>query len=579
MAPGLIRAGRAGPLGPEARLLASWPRARSQLSVAVALGVGAALCAIAIAVLLADAVAQVFLGGLGLADVTPRLMGALALAMVRAACLMGQEVVAQRASSGLRAGLRDRLTTHLLALGPLRLTGERTGELVTALGSGMDDVDAWATGYRTARGLAVVVPVLVVLVVAALDPPTAVVLILTGPVLILLLAVIGSRTRAIGARRAAELRWLGGFFLDMLQGLATLRMFGRGQEQVATIRDVSRQYGETTMEVLRTAFQTALVLEWSAAVATAVVAVEVSLRLIDGHIAFDRALMVLVITPECFLPLRQLALRYHSGAAGRAAAQRAFQILDTPAPATMPHTGTREGQPGAPAPTPSSRPRTLMPEADIRFEGVWAAYDGETPVLRGLDLVLPRASVTALVGASGAGKTTCASLLLRFMAPDQGRIMVGGTDLATIERSRWLAGVAWVPQRPHLFQGSVADNIRLGRPDATDEQVRRAARAASAASFIDRLPLGYDTPIGEDGVRLSGGERQRLAVARALLLDAPVVILDEPTSHLDARSEATIGAAIRALSQDRTVLLISHRRLVAAVADRVVTLADGRVAA
>ncbi|MEZ4597118.1 MAG: ABC transporter transmembrane domain-containing protein [Chloroflexota bacterium] len=336
MAPGLIRAGRAGPLGPEARLLASWPRARSQLSVAVALGVGAALCAIAIAVLLADAVAQVFLGGLGLADVTPRLMGALALAMVRAACLMGQEVVAQRASSGLRAGLRDRLTTHLLALGPLRLTGERTGELVTALGSGMDDVDAWATGYRTARGLAVVVPVLVVLVVAALDPPTAVVLILTGPVLILLLAVIGSRTRAIGARRAAELRWLGGFFLDMLQGLATLRMFGRGQEQVATIRDVSRQYGETTMEVLRTAFQTALVLEWSAAVATAVVAVEVSLRLIDGHIAFDRALMVLVITPECFLPLRQLALRYHSGAAGRAAAQRAFQILDTPAPATMP---------------------------------------------------------------------------------------------------------------------------------------------------------------------------------------------------------------------------------------------------
>ncbi len=582
------------------------PRLRPRLWLAVGLGTAAAVCTLATAILLAGVVSRVFIEAADLAAVAPLLAAAVALALGRAACLVLQEVVAQRASSGLRGALRAALTEHLLALGPIHATGERSGELVTAMTTGLDDIDLYVTSYQPARRLAAIVPFLVLLVVLVLDPPTALVLVLTGPVLVLLLAVIGGRTRIVSGRRALELRWLGAFFLDMLQGLATLRMFGRGREQVETIRAVSRQYGETTMDVLRTAFQTALVLEWGAAVATAVVAVEVSLRLIDKQMPFAQALAVLVITPEFFLPLRQLAIRYHSGSAGRAAAERLFQILDTPvegrssvrlgasAPAIVaattvaPTGGAPTVRPIGVVPTglvptglvPTGLvPTGLVPTGDVRFEDVWFSYDGRTPALRGLDLVIPQGSVVALVGATGSGKTTCSALLLRFMDADAGRLTVADTNLADIDRSAWLTSVAWVPQRPHLFHGSVAENIRLARPEATDGDIRAAARAANAAEFIEALPQRYATHIGEGGGRLSGGQRQRLAIARAFLKDAPLLILDEATSHLDAASEAAIGAAIPDLVRGRTVLIISHRMRFAALADQVVTLADGRVAA
>ena len=555
----------------EGRLLAFEPGVRPRLWLAAGLGTTSAVCALAAAIVLTGVVSRVFTDGADLASVLPLLGLAVALALVRSGCLLLQEVVAQRASSVLRGALRAALTGHLLALGPIHASSQRSGELVTAMTGGLDDIDLYITSYQPARRLAAIVPLLVILVVLLLDPPTALVLVLTGPVLVLLLAVIGGRTSVISGRRAIELRWLGAFFLDMLQGLATLRMFGRGLEQVETIRAVSRQYGETTMDVLRTAFQTALVLEWGAAVATAVVAVEVSLRLIDGQMPFDRALAVLVITPEFFLPLRQLAIRYHSGSAGRAAAERLFQILDTAVAGRS--RVTRAGE------APVVAHDVTVPHGDIRFEDVWYSYDGRSPALRGLDLVIPQGSVVALVGATGAGKTTCSSLLLRFVEPDAGRIAVGDAALGTLDRSAWLDSVAWVPQRPHLFHGTVADNIRLARPGATDEEVHAAARAANAATFIEALPQGYATNIGESGVRLSGGQRQRLAIARAYLKDAPYLVLDEATSHLDAASEAAIGAVIPDLVRGRTVLIISHRMRLATLADRVVTLADGRAVA
>ncbi len=554
----------------EGRLLAFEPGVRPRLWLATAFGTLSAVCTVAAAIVLAGVVSEVFLEQADLASVAPRLGVVAVLAFVRAGCLLFQELVAQRASSGLRGVLRSALTAHILALGPIHAGGQRSGELVTAMTGGLDDIDLYITSYQPARRLAAIVPVLVMVVVLLIDPPTALVLVLTGPVLVLLLAVIGGRTRVISGRRAIELRWLGAFFLDMLQGLATLRMFGRGREQVETIRTVSRQYGETTMDVLRTAFQTALVLEWGAAVATAVVAVEVSLRLIEGQMPFDHALAVLVITPEFFLPLRQLAIRYHSGSAGRAAAERLFEILDTAIPGHAPAIRAVAGE---------AAPIQGVLRGDIRFEDVWFSYDGREPALRGLDLAIPQGTVVALVGATGAGKTTCSSLLLRFVEPDSGRITVGGSVLDEVARAAWLAAVAWVPQRPHLFHGTVADNIRLGRPHATDEQVRSAARAAHAARFIEALPRGYATHIGEAGDRLSGGERQRLAIARAYLKDAPYLVLDEATSHLDAASEAAIGAAIPDLVRGRTVLIISHRQRFAALADNVVTLADGRAVA
>jgi ABC-type transport system involved in cytochrome bd biosynthesis fused ATPase/permease subunit len=330
------------------------------------------------------------------------------------------------------------------------------------------------------------------------------------------------------------------------------------------------------MDVLRTAFQTSLVLEWGTTAATALVAIEVSFRLLHGLLPFERALAVLLLTPEFFQPLRQLALRYHAGSAGKAGAEALYALLDTPAP-----------------PAPARRGLRAPPERlDVRFEDVHLAYDGgrrpgpsgiDSPAphrrsaLAGLSLTLAHGETTALLGSTGAGKSTVAGLLLRFLEPDRGAITVGGVPLREIDPVRWRAQVAWVPQHPHFFPGTVAENLRLARPGASQAALLAAAREAQAHEFIARLPRGYDTPLGERGARLSGGQAQRLAIARALLKDAPLLLLDEPTSQLDAAREARIGDALLCLRPRRTVLLITHRPALAATAGAVVHIERGHV--
>ena len=550
---------------PEGRLLRVAPGARNRLWAAIGFSFGAAVVVVVQAYLVSVVVAEVFLGGGTLESVTPVLVVVALLAVLRAPLSFTGDFLAQHASVLTRGRLREALTAHLLALGPAWTRSERTGELAGVVVDGMEAVDAYMTSFQPARALAVAVPLLVLAAVVVVDPPTALILVFTGPILVLLLGFIGGRTRAITERRFAEVRWLGAFFLDMLGGLATLKMFGRSAEQVGNIRTISRQYGETTMEVLRTAFQTSLVLEWGAAVAVALVAVEISLRLMAGAIEFDRALAVLIIVPEFFLPLRSLATRYHSGAAGRAVAARAFAILDEPLPVL----------PAAPS---AARIDVVPAAVDVRFEGVTLTYPGRhEPALQDLDLTIRHGRSVALVGSTGAGKTTLASLLLRFIEPTAGRILVGEVPLTSIDLAAWRATLAWVPQAPYLFHGSIADNIRLARPDAADDAVRSAAGAAGADDFISTLPRGYETPVGEGGARLSGGQRQRIAIARAILADARIVILDEVTSQLDAASETIIRDAVVRLAAGRTVIVVSHRLRLAAVADEIVVLEAGRV--
>jgi ATP-binding cassette subfamily C protein CydD len=552
------------------RLLALEPRARPFLRAAVACGFVAGAFVVAAACVTAAVVDGVFRAGQGLADVLPLLALLVVLAAARSGLTWAAEVLAQRASSRLKGTLRGALTARLLALGPGFASGERSGELVSVLTGGLETLDVYVTSFQPARGLAVLVPLLVLIVALILDPLTALVLVVTGPMLVLFLVLIGGRARAITARRFLELRWMSAFFLDMLGGIATLKTFGRSEEQIENIEAVSRSYGDTTMEVLRTAFQTALVLEWGATVATALVAVEVSLRLMDGTLPFVRALAVLIITPEFFLPLRQLAIRFHAGAAGTAVAERMLAILEAPGAAPAGPATAGRAPAGPASAVPASPP-------EIRFHDVRYAYeDGRRPALRGLDLTIGSGRTVALVGETGAGKSTVASLLLRFIDADAGSVTVDGVPLAGIDPSAWRRSIAWVPQAPHLFSGSIADNIRLARPDATMGEVEAAARDAHAAAFIEALPGGYDTQVGEGGLRLSGGQRQRLAIARAFLRDAPFVILDEATSHLDPASEDAIADAVRRLARRRTVLVISHRLRLAADADEVVVLHAGR---
>lgn len=408
-------------------------------------------------------------------------------------------------------------------------------------------------------------PVLVLLGVFPLDPLSGLVLLLTAPIIPLFMVLIGSQAKEMTQRRWTELSRLSAHFLDVLQGLTTLKLFGHSRDQAASIAQISERFGRTTMQVLRVAFLSSLILELTATLSTAVVAVEIGLRLLNGGLPFEQALTVLLLAPEFYLPLRLLGARYHAGMAGTEAVQRISAILDTPTP------GTR-------APAAAASAWAMPSGIDIEFDEMGHAYDGgERPALTNVSLRIPAGQTVALVGPSGAGKTTIARLLLRFSEPDHGAITVAGTPLGAPDLSAWRAQIAWVPQNPYLFHGSVAENIRLARPDAGQEEIVAAARAAQAHEFIAALPRGYDTPVGEHGARVSGGERQRLALARAFLKDAPLVILDEATAHLDALSEQAVLQALDRLTAGRTTLTITHRLIGCEQAGQILVMQAGRI--
>jgi ATP-binding cassette subfamily C protein CydD len=347
-----------------------------------------------------------------------------------------------------------------------------------------------------------------------------------------------------------------------LQGLTTLKVFGRvgaGEESLARASD---EFRRRTLRVLRFAFLSGLVLEFMTAAAIALVAVTLGVRLINGAIAFEQAFLVLLLAPEFYRPLRELGASRHAGMEGKAAAERIFEILDTPAPVR--------------ADTRTSG--HLSGGLTVELSGVSFSYPArDLPALSGLDLTLPAGSRTAVVGPSGSGKSTLVSLLLRFLDPDAGTIDANGLRITDLPVGVWRECVALVPQRPHLFYGSVLDNIRLARPGASRAEVEEAAELAGAVDFICALPEGYDTQVGERGLLLSGGEAQRVAIARAFLKDAPLLVLDEPTSSLDPESEALIGAALGRLARGRTTLVVAHRLNTARASERIAVLDEGRL--
>jgi len=546
----------------ERRLLNQESRATAFLVLATLAGTVGAATVIALAYFLSDVVSRVFLGQQTMDDVLPVLYLMVGLLLIRGSAIWGREIFAQHSVSVLKIDLRRRLSSHLFLLGPLYTRAERSGELVNTIAEGVESLDPYIGLYLPTKFLAVVVPALVFIAVLVLDPWSTLVLLVAAPMMLLILALIGGRAKEITERRFLEMSWMSAFFLDILQGLPTLKMFGREGEQAENIREISNHYGSTTMEILHTAFQSSLVMEWAATAATAMVALEVSLRLMSGNLSFTVALTVLLLTPEFFLPIRQYALRFHAGTAGQAAAERIYAILDTQPRGREQAQRVSEGQ--------------IPQRLDICFEKVCFAYgDGGRQALKDFSFVLPQGQTVALVGPTGAGKTTVSQLLLRFAVPDKGRIAVGGVSLENIDAGAWRAMVAWVPQIPYLFQGTIADNIRLARADASWEDLVSAAEAADAHDFISGLPRGYDTPVGERGARLSGGQQQRIAIARAFLKDGPILILDEPTAHLDKESADSIGAALARLVEGRTVLIIAHRLALVFGAECIVVLDEG----
>ncbi|WP_242614275.1 thiol reductant ABC exporter subunit CydD [Actinomadura roseirufa] len=437
---------------------------------------------------------------------------------------------------------------------------EAAGARVTLLTRGLDALDPFLAGYVPQLLAACVVPVVVLARLAAADWTSALVVAVTLPLLPVFGALVGLRTAALTERQWGLLHRLGGHFRDVLAGLPTLRAFGRTGHQSRVVRELAGEHRRATGRALRVAFLSALVLELVCALSVALVAVPVGLRLLEGGMALRTGLLVLVLTPEAYLPLRVLGSRFHAAAEGVAAAREAFAALDAaPGPA------------GGTAAPGGTAPEIVLEDVTVRYPGAREA------ALDGVSLRVAAGERVAVTGPSGAGKSTLLLVLLGLVSPDSGRVLVDGVDLARLDLAAWRSRLGWVPQRPHLFAASVADNIRLGDPGADADRVAAAARAAGAAEFVEELPHGYETVLGEGGAGLSAGQRQRLAVARAYLSAGPVLLLDEPTARLDLRSERLLLAAARGLLRGRTAVIVAHRPALAAAADRIVRLENGRL--
>ena len=534
------------PLDP--RLLRGARASRWYLGATVGLGLVSAGLIVGQATILAYGISAVFLDGATLSGLRPALIALAAVTAGRAATGWAQEAAAARSSAAVKQELRGRLLAHAAALGPGR--GPATGELITLVTRGLDALDAYFARYLPQLVLAALVPAVVLIRLAPADPVATVTIAVTLPLIPVFLALVGMHTEAANRKQFKLLARLSHHFLDVVAGLSTLKVFGRAGAQVENIRRVSAEQRRVTMRTLRIAFLSSLVLELLATLSVALVAVGIGLRLVAGELDLRTALLVLILAPEAYLPLRQVGAHYHASAEGLAAASSAFSVLETSAPA------------GGSLPAPAGA---------IAFEDVVVRYR-DSDALR-LSTVVAPGSFVALAGPSGSGKSTALNVLLGFASCDAGRVTVGGVDLADVDPVSWRSSMAWVPQRPYLFAGTIRANIALGLAEVPHiSEITRAAVSAGAHDFIVDLPYGYDTVLGDDGAGLSAGQRQRIALARAFLRDAPVVLLDEPTANLDADAAAPVMAAIRRLAAGRTVLMAAHRPELIALAGRVVDL-------
>ncbi|MFI8947814.1 thiol reductant ABC exporter subunit CydD [Streptomyces sp. NPDC053750] len=542
------------------RLLQYARATRFFLAAVVVLGAVGAGLLVAQAMLIAEVVVGAFQRGRPVSELSTALLLLVAVACGRALVGWLTELAAHRASAAVKSELRGRLLERATALGPGWLSGQRTGSLVALATRGVDALDDYFSRYLPQLGLAVVVPVAVLARIVTEDWVSAAIIVGTLPLIPIFMMLIGWATQSRMDRQWRLLSRLSGHFLDVVAGLPTLKVFGRAKAQAESIRRITGEYRQATLRTLRIAFLSSFALELLATLSVALVAVTIGMRLVHGDMALYDGLVVLVLAPEAYLPLRQVGAQYHAAAEGLAAAEEIFSVLERPTPAA----GT--------GPVPA--------HGALSFEDVTVRYPGRAAdAVTDVSFTVEPGETVALVGPSGAGKSTLLHALLGFVRPAGGRVRIGGADLTTLDPAQWYAHVAWVPQHPHLYAGTIAENVRLARPDADDAAVRRALRDAGALAFVDALPEGAGTVLGEYGAGLSAGQRQRLALARAFLADRPVLLLDEPTAALDGATEGEVVAAVRRLAEGRTVLLVVHRPALLEVADRVVRLDEPVVAA
>ncbi len=515
--------------------------------------------------LISTIISDIFIGQKTLAHVQPLLNALFLLILGRGLTTYAREISAGKVSIGVRVSLKRKLFQHLQLVSPIHISTERTGEVTTTLVQGVDRLDDYFRTYLPQLLISAILPVLVLLVVFPIDWITGIIFLVTAPLIPVFMLLIGKQAEKETTRQWKLLGQLGGHFLDVLQGLRILKAYGLSKAQGKVIREVSDQYASVTLKVLRIAFLSALVLEILATISTAVIAVQIGIRLLYGQITLVESLFILILAPEFYFPLRQLGAAFHSGMEGVRSAERIFEILAIPAMEV-------------PENVINLAKLNSLTVGDIQYKDVRLSYqNGERPSLMGVSFSIPSDKKTAIVGPTGSGKSSILSLLLKFVLPDEGIITISGSDLRSIDSTWWRKQVAWVPQFPYLFNDTIAANLMMANPDASNEEIIIASKQAYLHDFIISLPDGYSTQIGERGARLSGGQAQRLALARAFLKDAPILIFDEPTKNLDPQTQELVDEMVNRLVGEKTIVIVAHRLSSVRTADQVIVLEDGKI--
>jgi len=551
------------PLDP--KLLRYAAPARGYVLLTAAFGITTAGLVVAQALLIAATLAPVVSAGATLDDVSGHLRWLAGVVVARAVVTGLQERYAHRAATRVVTSLRGQVLAHAAALGPRWLSTGRGVDTVTLATRGLDDLEPYLVRYLPQLLLAVTVTPATLVVVLGLDWISAVIIIVTIPLVPVFMILVGQLTQSYSERRLAVMQRLGAQVLDLLAGLPTLRAFGRERGPVARVRELGDAYTRSTMSTLRVAFLSGMVLELLTTLSVALVAVGVGLRLVYGEVGLETALAVLVLAPEVYLPIRQIGVQFHASTDGITAAQKAFDVIEEPL--------RPQGTVTAPD----------LARATITVDGLGVDAPGrDLRAPAGLSLTIRPGRMVALTGPSGSGKTTTVLALLGLVSPDSGSVRVDGTDLADVDLSTWWSQVAWLPQRSTLPPGTLREALGVAEAERTasvgapaPEAMTRAMRLTGLDTVVSTLPDGLDTVLGQGGVGLSVGQRQRVALTAALLGEEPLVVLDEPTAHLDALAEDQVLASLAALRDaGRTVVVVAHRPSLVELADDVVEVAS-----
>ena len=536
---------------------------RLLLCVAIALGLAISATWVAQGALIALIVRRILDGG-GWTAIAGLVAAVAGLTLLRAVLIFVREVLAKQVSAVVKTKLRRRLFAQLLLLGPGYLERTETGKVQAALVDGVEALESYVGYYLPHAVVSVVVPICIVGVIVSLDPLIGVVVLAFALAVPLIPRIWDRILGEYGQRHWAAYSSLDAQFVDSMQGMVTLKALNASERRGEQLRRASQALYRATMAQLSISMIRNGLVGFAMSAGVALAVGIGSFQAAAGELGIAGLLIILFLSAECFRPLVELDVYWHAGYMGISASTGIFDLLDTE-PELRDAAAGRTG-----VATPSGGAIALH---DVTFR-----YSSDArPALEDVSLEIREDETVAIVGGSGAGKTTVASLLLRFFDPQEGRLTFGETDFRDIPLDDLRRSIGYVSQDTYLFNGTIEDNLRIGQPDATPEAIQDAAARANIHDFIQSLPGGYDTIVGERGAKLSGGERQRIAIARALLKDAPVLILDEATSNLDGANEDAIRQALSLLTRGRTTIVIAHRLSSVVHADRIVVLDNGRV--